>query len=406
MKHCGLLGEKLSHSFSPQIHSVYGDYEYKLYPVEPNELGSFLLKKNFDGLNVTIPYKQTVIPYCSSLSETAARLNSVNTITVNQDGTLHGDNTDYNGFSYMLEKANISVKNKKVLVLGSGGASHTVCAVCKDKGASEVLVVSRSGKLNYGNLNLHSDAQVIVNATPVGMYPNNGTSPVNLSIFSKLESAADLIYNPLKTAFLLQAEKIGINYVNGLSMLAAQAKYSSEMFTGIHLENNLIEKAVNIVKRKMQNIVLIGMPGCGKSSIGKRLAQKLGRRFLDTDEIVFSNTGRTASEIIKADGEIKFRKAEKTAVKEAGKTTASVIATGGGIVLDEKNMDSLKQNGTIFFLKRSINNLATANRPLSADKNALQKLYKTRLPLYNKYADFIIDNNGNFVKTVDLLLNI
>ncbi|HAN20505.1 MAG: hypothetical protein A2Y15_00015 [Clostridiales bacterium GWF2_36_10] len=402
-KHFGLVGEKVSHSFSPQIHSVYGDYEYKLYTVEPENLGTFLEKREFDGLNVIIPYKQSVIPYCK-LSPIAKRLNAVNTITVQPDGTLYGDNTDYKGFLYTFQKANITVIGKKVLVLGNGGSSHTICAACEDVGASEVIVVSRSGSVNYDNLYLQADAEIIINTTPVGMYPDNKKSPINLTDFPKCKAVVDIIYNPQKTTLLLQAEKLGLNYVNGMPMLAAQAKYSSEQFTGGKLDDSLIEKAVKKVSNTMRNIVLIGMPGCGKSSIGKLLADEKAKNFLDTDEMIIEKTGRTPAEIIKSDGEPVFRVIERMIVSEAGKQTSSVIATGGGVVLDERNIDSLRQNGILIFINRDIDMLDMTDRPLS--KN-LEELYKIRKPLYEKYADIIVDGNSSISDVAsDILLQI
>jgi len=406
MNKFGLLGGKISHSFSPQIHSIYGDYEYKMFSVEEQELDAFFTKRNFDGINVTIPYKKAVIPYCNSLSLIASRLQSVNTITVAPNGTLHGDNTDYIGFSFMLKKAGIRVKGKKVLVLGNGGSSLTVCAVCEDEGANEIIVVSRIGSVNYDNLHLHSNVEIIINCTPVGMYPNNGNCHVNLGDYPKCEAVADLIYNPQKTALILQAEKLGLNYVNGMTMLAAQAKVSSEMFTGIKLNDNLIENAVEIVSKSTQNIVLIGMPGCGKSSVGIALSEKLKKGFLDTDEMVFESTRKKPSDIIRNDGEVIFREIEKISVAEAGKTTASVIATGGGVILDERNIDALRQNGVIIFLERDINKLEIVGRPLSFGENAIQKLYEYRLPLYKKYADFIIDCNDSIDETAEKILTV
>lgn len=405
MKRYGLLGEKLGHSFSPQIHSVFGDYEYKLFPVAPDEIETFFAKREFDGINVTIPYKQTVIPYCQFISPIAERLHSVNTITVLPNGALYGDNTDYQGFLVMLQKANISVKGKKVLVLGNGGSSHTACAVCEDEGASVVVVISRSGKDNYDNLHLHSDANILINTTPVGMYPNNGKSPVNLSDFPNCEAVADLIYNPQKTALLLQAEKIGLNYVNGMTMLVAQASVSSEQFTGIRIEDSMVEKAVKTVSSSMQNIVLIGMPGCGKSTIGKVLSKILNKHFFDSDEIITKLFEKSPSVIIKTEGEASFREKESNVIFETGKTTASIISTGGGVILNEKNMENLRQNGNIIFIDRSLDQLETSGRPLSNGVNALQSLYEYRIPLYKKYADYIVNGNGSIHETVNQILN-
>lgn len=394
----GLLGEKLTHSFSPLIHSVYGDYEYRLFPLPPEKVPDFLAQRAFDGINVTIPYKQTVIPYCDSLSPIAVRLNSVNTITV-KNGRLCGDNTDYAGFLYLLKKGGITLKGKKVLILGSGGSSHTVNAVSADEGAREIIIVSRTGKVNYENITRHPDAEVIINTTPVGMYPNNGKSPVDLNLFPNLEAVIDIIYNPQRTALLLQAEKRGLKHINGMPMLAAQAKYAAELFTGTRLDDALIEKAVDLVSKSTRNIVLIGMPGSGKSSIGKMLASRLGMKFLDTDEMVREMTGRTPSKIIKSDGEPAFREIERQAAQEAGKRTSAVIATGGGIILDERNIDSLRQNGLLIFLDRSLEKLDTSGRPLSSSFEALKKLYEIRYPLYQKYADLTIDSNSDLETT-------
>ncbi len=401
----GLLGGKLAHSFSPLIHSVYGNYEYTLFPVAPEDLSSFFRERCFDGINVTIPYKQTVIPFCDNLSPIAKRLNSVNTITVKND-VLCGDNTDYAGFSYLLKKGGITVQGKKTLILGSGGSSHTVQAVCEDEGAREIVVVSRTGKVNYENLFSHADAEVIINTTPVGMYPDNGKSPVDLGQFPKLEAVADIIYNPQRTALLLQAEKLGVKHINGMPMLAAQAKYSSELFTGTSLDDALIEKAVDVVSKATRNIVFIGMPGSGKSTIGAMIAKKLGRKFFDTDKMVKKISGRTPAEIIKTDGEPTFREIEKQAALEAGKQTSAVIATGGGIVLDDRNIDALRQNGYLIFLDRYIDNLETKNRPLSSGADALKKLYDKRYPLYKKYADMTVDSNSDLKVTVEKIYEV
>ncbi len=405
MKRFGLIGKKLAHSLSPQIHSVYGDYEYKLFPLEPGELDGFFRERAFDGLNVTIPYKQTVIPYLSSLSPVAQRLNSVNTVTVDNNGSLHGDNTDFFGFVYTLERAGIDVSGKKVLVLGSGGSSHTVCAVCEDKGADRITVVSRSGSANYNNLHAYSDSEVIINTTPVGMYPSNGKSPIDLSAFPHCEAVCDLIYNPMKTALLLQAEKLGLLHTNGMSMLAAQAKYSSELFTGASLEHSLIEIAIDRANGIIRSIVLIGMPGCGKSSVGVALANRLGKVFLDTDDIVKINTDKTPAQLIRSEGENIFRDAESEAAIQAGKATGAVIATGGGIVLKESNMDALRQNALVVFIDRDLHRLATSDRPLSTGKNTLKKLWEQRLPLYKKYADIVIDGNASITEVAEKTLS-
>ena len=356
MLHCkelktGLIGKKLGHSFSPQIHSFLADYEYKLYEMEENEVGDFLFSCGLDALNVTIPYKKTVIPYLKEISETAKRIGSVNTI-VRRNGELYGYNTDYYGFSYMVSLSGIKIKEKKVLVLGSGGASLTVKAVLNDLGAGEIITVSRSGEDNYENISRHKDADVIVNTTPVGMYPNNGASPVDLSIFDALSGVLDLIYNPSVTKLLYDAKALGIPCINGLSMLSSQAKRAAELFTGREITEDPTPAIVKSIEGQLKNIVLIGMPGCGKSTAGKLLSEKLSRPFIDTDEIIIRNSHMRIPEIFSLYGEDEFRKREHEAAKEAGKVSGAVIATGGGIITREENYYPLHQNSFIVWLQR------------------------------------------------------
>ena len=275
MKKCGLLGRKLGHSYSPQIHSMLADYEYLLYEKEPEELEDFLKNGNFDGLNVSIPYKKTVIPHCAELSETAKAIGSVNTLVRREDGSLFGDNTDAFGFEALLKHGNISADGKKCIVLGTGGASVTVCAVLKSLGAKEVITISRTGDNNYGNIAKHSDAEIIVNATPVGMFPNNGESVIDLRAFPACVGVLDVVYNPARTALLLQAEELGIKNACGLYMLVAQAKKSSEDFTGNTIADSEIERIEGALRFQMQNIVIVGMPGSGKSTV----AEELGKGF-------------------------------------------------------------------------------------------------------------------------------
>lgn len=403
MKVYGLLGEKLRHSFSPKIHAVYGDYYYVLFETEPNRISEFFKAKLFDGLNVTVPYKQTVIPFCQGLSPIAKRLGAVNTI-IKKNGGLFGDNTDYIGFLYLLKKSKIDIKGKKVIILGSGASSRTVRAVCEDLNVGNITVISRTGENNYENLNKHYDAQIIINTTPVGMYPKNINSPIKLADFISPEAVIDLIYNPLKTILLMEAEELGIPFVNGLPMLAAQAKTSSEMFTGVLLEDTLIEKATKSVKNKMQNIVLIGMPGCGKTSVGRALAKKVGKKFLDTDEAIYYETKRTPADIIRQDGEEFFRKIESVVAARAGRSTCHVVATGGGMVLNEQNMLSFSQNAVIIHLERSIDKLITEDRPLS--ENSLDDLFKVRQPLYEKYADYTVDSNESVENTTNKIIEL
>ena len=397
MKRFGLLGEKLSHSFSPQIHGLLADYEYKLYEKSPSEIESFLTNSSLDGMNVTIPYKTTVIPYCSYLSDTAKKVGSVNTL-IFKDGGWHGYNTDYFGFVYMLKSAGICPKGKKVLVLGSGGASLTVREVLSDLGAKSVVIISRSGENNYDNIEKHFDADIIVNTTPVGMYPNNLVSPLSLNGFKNLCGVADLIYNPAKTKLLLVAESRSIPCTNGLSMPVAQAKLSAEIFLQTKIPDSKIDDIAKKISGECKNIALIGMPGCGKSHIAALLSQSLGRPYVDIDSLIVSLEGNI-EDIFKLKGEKYFRNIETTTLAEVSKRSGQIISTGGGCVTTEENYNLLRQNSTVFWLKRDIDSLPKDGRPLSKSVN-LEDMYNLRKPLYERFCDYIIDNNDSPEKTV------
>lgn len=390
---CGLLGGKLTHSYSPQIHGYLGSYSYELFEKMPEELEDFLKNGDFAGLNVTIPFKKSVIPYCAELSARAKELGAVNTIVRRADGTLIGHNTDYFGFERMLQASGLDVSGKKALVLGSGGASNTAVSVLKEQGA-DVVVVSRSGENNYENLHLHSDAAVIVNATPVGMYPNVGISPIDLAEFPALEGVLDLIYNPARTKLLLDAQSRGLVAVNGLPMLVAQAKESAEWFTGKAISDDMIPVIHRKLKNQMENIILIGMPGCGKTTVGKLIAEKTGKTFVDADAHLVEKAGKTIPEIFTEIGEAGFRNLETKTLAELGKESGLIIATGGGCVTQDRNYPLLHQNGTIFWLQRDIVALPTEGRPLS-QSNDLTKMYEARKPMYQHFADKTVDNNGD-----------
>ena len=395
MRRFGLLGERLSHSFSPLIHSELGDYEYKLYEKRPEELDEFLRRGDFDGLNVTIPYKREVIKYCGSLSETAHVMGSVNTITRLANGSLRGDTTDCFGFRFLLKRTGVDPADGKTLVLGSGGSSLIVQAVLRELGAKEVVVISRSGADNYDNIDRHKDAIMIVNTTPVGMYPNNGATPLaDLGIYRNCEAVIDLIYNPHRTRLLLQAEECGILGVNGLLMLIAQAKKSAEQFACTSISDELIATVASKITRLTRNIVLIGMPGCGKSSIGAALAGKMGREFADTDEWIESKAGKTIPAIFAEDGEDTFRATESDALAELCKQSGLVIATGGGIVKRYENRNTMRQNGIIIFLDRDISELSVSGRPLS-EREGVAALAAERLPLYSKWSDYTVAVRGD-----------
>ena len=400
---CGLLGRKLGHSYSPQIHNLLGDYSYVLFEKEPEELESFLKNGDYSGLNVTIPYKKEVISYLSELSPTAKKMGCVNTVLRRSDGTLYGHNTDYFGFTSLVRHAGLSVAGKKVLVLGSGGASNTAAAALKDLGASPV-VISRSGENNYQNLHRHIDAAAIVNTTPVGMYPNTGVSPIDLGRFPHLEGVLDVIYNPARTQLLLDAEKLGIPRENGLWMLVAQAKEAAEVFTGRNISDEVIEKIYRQLSHQMKNIVLIGMPGCGKTTIGALLAEKLGRTLADADEKIISLAGKSIPDIFAQDGEPTFRDWETKALTELGKQSGLVIATGGGCVTQKRNYPLLHQNGYLVWLERDYSVLPTDGRPLS-QTNDLGKMYAARKPLYEAFADIRVENTGTPEETAQKILD-
>ena len=389
---CGLLGHKLSHSYSPQIHSYLGEYEYDLWSIEPEQIRDLLERDDITGLNVTVPYKKTVIRYLDGLTETAARLGAVNTI-VRRKGRLIGHNTDYEGFRSMLQRSGLSVSGKKCLVLGSGGASNTVCAVLQEHNA-QVVIISRSGENNYQNLHRHADTAVIINTTPVGMYPNNGISPVELDLFPQLEGVLDVIYNPARTQLLLDAESRGLVTMNGLWMLVAQAKEAAEWFTDSKISDDKVAEIHAIIRHQMENIILIGMPGSGKSTVGKLLAKKTGKQFVDTDDQIPVLSGKSIPALFAEDGENIFRNWETEAIGQAGKASGLVIATGGGCVTQERNYRLLHQNGSIFWLQRDLDKLPTDGRPLS-QANRLSDMYALRRPMYQRFADHIIDNNGS-----------
>ena len=389
---CGLLGEKLGHSYSPRIHGYLADYSYELFEKTADELSDFLIHGDYTGLNVTIPYKKAVLPYCTELSSRAKALGAVNTLVKRADGSIIGHNTDYFGFEYLLKKSGLGVSGKKVLVLGSGGASVTVSAVLHSYGAHPV-VISRSGENNYENLYLHYDASVIVNATPVGMYPHIGVTPLSIEPFGSLEGVLDIVYNPARTQLLLDAERKGIVAMNGLWMLVAQAKESAEWFLGRDLPDHLIDSIHNKLHRQMENTILIGMPGCGKSTVGPLIAQLTGKQFVDADALIVERTGKSIPDIFHKEGEDGFRKRETTVLAELGSKSGLVIATGGGCVTREENYSALHQNGHIIWLQRDLSLLPTDGRPLS-QTIALQEMYVTRKPMYEHFADYVVRNES------------
>ena len=399
----GLLGEHLGHSFSPAIHKQLGGYDYQLVELPPDQVGPFLQEGSFRGLNVTIPYKKTVMAYCQKLSPAAERIGSVNTIVRKEDGSLYGDNTDYDGFRYLLQSAGAQVRGKKVLVLGSGGASLTVRAVLADLGAGDVVTISRRGPDNYGNLDRHRDAEYIVNATPVGMYPDTGISPVDLDQFPRCKGVFDLIYNPAKTQFLLDGQRRGMLWANGLGMLVAQARAASERFLDVPISEERVAEITADMEKKTHNLLLIGMPGCGKTTVGRELARRLNRPLEDVDRRIAAAAGRPIPEIFALEGEEGFRTREHRALCEFAKKSGRVIACGGGIVTRKENWDPMRQNSTVIYLRRDLSLLPTSGRPMS-QANPVEKLYRQRAPLYEQLADLTVENRSTPAETANEII--
>ncbi|MBE6536462.1 MAG: shikimate dehydrogenase [Ruminococcaceae bacterium] len=391
----GCIGEHLGHSFSKEIHSHIADYEYELCELRPDEVDGFMKRNDFLAINVTIPYKETVIPYLSYIDEGARLIGAVNTI-VKRDGKLFGYNTDFYGMNALLSRAGISLDGKKVLILGSGGTAKTAFAVSKANRAKEIIKASRKdGKdtvLYTDVYKYHTDADVIINTTPVGMYPNIFDKPIDISKFPKLSGVIDAIYNPLKTPLILEAEARGIKASGGLYMLVMQGIRASEHFLDTTYHEALSEEVFKKIENEKKNIVLIGMPSSGKSTVGEILAKKLSRTFLDTDSIITADSGRIISEIFKTDGEEAFRDMETEAVKKASSSSASVIATGGGAVLRRENVHALRQNGKLYFLDRPLEMLLpTKDRPTASTREAIEKRFKERYSIYKSSADVVID---------------
>ncbi len=400
----GLIGKPLGHSYSKEIHALIAPYEYELKELDEGDVCTFLKDREFKGINVTIPYKQTVIPYLDKVDESARAIGAVNTI-VNKDGVLCGYNTDFDGMRALFVKNGIIAEGKKALILGTGGTSNTANAVLKSLGASEIIKVSRSGKggaVTYEEAyEKHVDAQIIVNTTPSGMYPNVDECPINLSKFVKCEAVVDAIYNPLRTRLVLEAETLGIKACGGLYMLVAQAVYASALFMSKKVEISQIDNVFDKILQDKRNVVLIGMPSSGKSTVGKMLARELNKQYVDTDEQIGIKTGLKIPQIFAKFGEKEFRKIEKDVVKEVSTLRGAIIATGGGTVLDEQNVAMLKSNGIILFLDRDIRLLTpTDDRPLSKDTLSLEKLYKVRYPIYSACADVAVSNNADIDDTL------
>lgn len=412
----GLIGEHLGHSFSKQIQTRIAeienvkDYDYQLVELDKEEFKEFMEKKDFKGINVTIPYKKDVIPYLDEMDESAKAIGAVNTI-INVDGKLKGFNTDFGGFLYMVKAHNVHMEGKKVLIIGNGGACAAVKAVCKHENAKDIVIVSRSanrGAIGYDEMyTSHLDADIVVNTSPVGMFPNIANAPIDVSWFHKLECVLDVVYNPILTRLCFEAQEADIKRVIGLEMLIAQAKYTFEIFENMSFDDSIIDEIKKEMLKDRCNIVLIGMPSAGKTTIGKMLEEKLGKEFFDLDDMIIAKAGKSIPEIFQESGEAGFRAIETEVAIEASKMNNKIIATGGGVVKHKVNMDFLRLNGITIFIDRDIDKLISSdpNRPLSSSKQALQQMYKERYPLYQKYAAYIAVNNANIEETVDDIVN-
>ena len=403
----GLIGEKLGHSYSCEIHEKIADYHYELREIPREELADFFAKRDFKGINVTIPYKEAVMPLLDEISDTAKAVGAVNTV-VNRGGRLYGYNTDLAGMTAMLRRAGIDPSGKKALVLGTGGTSKTARAVLKSLGAASITLVSRSGReggVTYDEAAVKcADAEIIINTTPVGMYPNIGAKPIDISLFPRLCGVADAIYNPLRSELISDAAERGIPCSGGLYMLAAQAVYARALFLGEEADESLIGKAYLGTKLQKQNIVLIGMPSSGKSTVGGLLAESDGREFIDTDLLIAERACKSIPEIFAAEGESGFRKLESEVIADVAAKSGCVIATGGGSVLNPANVRKLKQNGVLVFLDRRPELLCgTADRPLSQNSEAMARLYEQRYPIYTASADITVDSNGTVSEAAELI---
>lgn len=400
---CYLIAKKLSHSFSKPIHNALADYSYEYKELDESELCDFFAEKDFDGLNVTIPYKTAVMQYLDEISPEAEKIGAVNTV-VNRGGRLCGYNTDYYGFCYQIKESGAELKGKDVVILGSGGASKTVLCVCNDMGAKSVRTVS-SAELRSGDVGKYLNGQIVVNATPVGMYPDTGIAPVDISEFKNCEAVLDLVYNPSCTKIIFDAKGCGIKAVNGLGMLVAQAKRACEIFTDRIIDDAEISKIRSQIEKETKNIVLVGMPGCGKSSVGKELARLLGREFFDSDDEI-TKRGETPAELIEKYGEEHFRSIESEVLSGLCKKSGCVIATGGGAVTKKCNEYVIKQNSFVVFINRPVKNLATDGRPLSQGGiERLEKLFKERLPLYRNICDIEVESMRSWQETAQAILN-
>lgn len=402
----GLIGKKLGYSRSKEIHTELASYEYNMIELDENKLEDFIKSNDYSGFNITIPYKKSIIPYCSSLSEKAKRTGSVNTVCYDKERKLHGFNTDYYGFIYACKRSGINPKDMNVLVFGSGGTSETVQAALRDMDAKSINVISRTGENTYDDLSKFTKSDILINTTPVGTYPGNNTSVANVDDFPQCKAVFDVIYNPMRTRLIQDARKRQLKYSNGFPMLVAQAKYASILFTqrngmsekdiihGHDTTDDDIEKIIKKITDKAFNVILIGMPGSGKSSIGKIVAKTMGKKFTDIDTEIENQAGIMIPEIFSKYGEKKFRSMESDIIAAKCQESGQVIASGGGAVLAPQNLAAMKQNGVLIWLKRDLKLLPKHGRPLSKNIDALHSLYAERKSIYEKNSDIQINNDG------------
>lgn len=405
----GLIGEHLGHSFSKEIHEMLGKYTYEICEIAKDNLDSFMKEKTFIAINVTIPYKQQVIPYLDFIDDKAQSIGAVNTI-VNKNNKLYGYNTDYYGLKSLIQTNDIDVKNKKVLLLGNGGTSKTARTVLKDLQAKEIVIVDINKDENvitYDDaLKYHTDSEIIVNTTPCGMYPDNDGCIVNIELFKNLEAVVDVVYNPIRTAIVSNALNKGIKAVSGLYMLVAQAVYAAGIFLDEKILENEIDRIYNIIKKQKENIVLIGMPSSGKSTIGIEIAKLLNKEYIDTDSLIEEKINMPISNFLTKENEDEFRDIEEEIIKNVSKLNNKIISTGGGVIKRNINIKRLKQNAIIVFIDRSLDKLlTTSSRPLSSNKTDLENLYHQRYNIYKSSSDIIVDNNDTLEDTINKIIN-
>lgn len=406
----GCIGERLGHSFSKEIHNELSSYEYELREVARDELNDFLAARDFSGINVTLPYKEAVIPSLSYIDEFAKKIGAVNTV-VNKSGKLYGYNTDFYGMDILLKHSNNTLKDKNVVILGTGGTSKTAFAVATAREAKSIQFVSRNpspSAITYDKLyDLRHNIDIIINTTPVGMYPNIFGLPVDITDFTNLSGVVDVVYNPIRTPLVLSAKKKGLMSEGGLYMLVAQAVRASEIFLDTTYDPYLLDSIFNKIIRKKENIVLIGMPASGKSTVGNILSNMTCRKFVDTDSLIAKKVGMEIQDIFAKFGEEYFRQVESDIIREISSDTSCIISTGGGSVLREDNVNALRQNGKIFFIDRPISELIpTDSRPLSKDKESIKKLYNKRYSIYTSVCDKKIDANCSAEEVANKIMEI